>query len=335
MKFRLKRFMNKKYDYQLSEYKVCTPKSGKFLYLMISLFLFFLVAIGWYLPRLGIIERYYGEVVAVYFFFALVVIPLALFEKDISDKMIITPKYIIKSFKNREFTAIEFDNINNFVLSEKDDLIIEDDDSRIIFVNKIDIEDTAKIVDILEAKGKTFDKEKEHLIRPILVTIVNNEITLQDLEVEETSTEKMVDKYYQEYPMLTPGFLLDVIFMNSVVEQTYKTDNNLVIKLNEIQVKEGHPENIGFDPIIAEDCIVIFEDVEIQKVLLKNTHDKSVLEESLPLELSSIYDHIEKGVIVNWQYRRSSIDLHFAIELGLLKASFKYAEVIIGWKSFK
>jgi len=335
MKFRLKRFMKINYDTILTEYKVCTPKSNKLIYLIISEALFAIIVIGYLLRREGIIDNYYGPVIVVYSFFLLGLIPLSFFLKDISASIIISPKYIIKSYKNRDFIVIEFDNITDFLLSEDEEIIIEDKENRIVFEKGIDINDTAIIIDILEAKGKTFDKEKEHLIRPIEIEVKNKEILIVDLKVEETSTEKMVEKYYQEYPMLTPGFILDVIFMNSIVEQTYKTDNNLVIKLNEIQVKEGHPENTGFDPIIADDCIVIFEDVQVLKVFLKNTHDKSIPEESLPLELSSIYDNIEKGVIVNWKYRRSSIDLHFAIEIGLLKVSLKYKEVIIGWKSFK
>jgi len=335
MKLRLKRFMRKKYDSILSNYKVCTPKSNKLIYLIISESVFALIFIGYLLRREGIIDNYYGPVITGYSFFIFAAIPLSFYFKDRSASIIVSPKYIIKSYRNREFTAIEFDNITDFILSDNEEIIIEDKNNRIVFVKGINIEDTAKIIDILEAKGKTFDKEKEHLIRPIEIEIQNNQIVIVDLKVEETSTEKMVEKYYQEYPMLTPGFLLDVIFMNSIIEQTYKTDNNLVIKMNEIQVKEGHPENTGFDPIIAEDCIVIFEDVEVLKVQLKNTHDKSIPEESLPLELSSIYDNIEKGVIVNWKYRRSSIDLHFAVEIGLLKISIKYKEVIIGWKSVK
>jgi hypothetical protein len=119
--------------------------------------------------------------------------------------------------------------------------------------------------------------------------------------------------------------------MNSIVDEVFDNDNNLILLLNRIEVKEGHPENTGFDSIFATECISIFEDIKIKSISIKNSRDRLAEEKVLPNVMSSICDNIEKGVIANWKYRKKGIDLHIAAGVNIVKISLDYKEVIIGW----
>lgn len=332
---KLKVFMKKKYNYNMSEFKVCSPEKEKNKMLFWPIYLFVVVLVVYAIQLLDLIPDIFSIIVVGIVGGLLLIYQVVLISKNKQESLVVTPEYLIKCFGNNTFIVVKYDEIRKFKVNEKEGLIISDQKNEISISTVCYQTDLEPIIDILEAKGKTFDKSREYMKRPVEIKIVKNKIIVRDIKQEESTTEKLVGEYYEEYKMLTPGFIRDIIFINSVVDDLFASDNNLILNIDKIEVKEGHPENTGFESIIASDCIVIFENVNIKYINVKKVRDKDAKEEVLSNELESIVSNIEKGVIVNWKYRKNGIELHFAIGVKLLKVSFDYKEVIIGWNSFK
>ena len=327
----LKLFMKKKFNYKFNEFKHCVSEEKSSKLQLLPVYVFIVVLILYVIQALGIITEVYELPVYIIVAVLLGMWQFMLFQNHKTQSLIVTPEYLIKSMGNRSFVAIKFVEIKKFKVNEKLGLVISDKKNELAISPVFYADDLESIIDILEAKGKTFDKSREYMKRPVEIRIVKGKIIVSDLVQEESSTEKIVGQYYDQFKMLTPGFIEDIIFTNSIVDETFNNDNNLVLLLNKMEVKEGHPENTGFDSIIASECITIFEDIKIKSISIKNSRDRLTEEEVLPNEMSSICDNIEKGVIADWKYRKKGIDLHIAAGVNIVKVSFDYKEVIIGW----
>lgn len=332
----LKLFMMKKYNFDLAEYKVCDAKVQKNKFLLVPAYIFGVFLIGYILQATGLIPSIYNNIVIVIIVGVLLgMYQVLLIQKSKPESLVVTPIHFIKCTGKKTFVVILMDEIRRFKANDKEGLILSDKKGEISILPSRYQNDIEPIVEILEAKGKTFDKTREFMKRPIKVRIVKNRIIVKDLKIEESTTEKLVGQFYKEYKMLTPGFIRDIILLNSIVEEAYIDDNNLILKLDKIEVKEGHPENTGFDSIIAHDCITIFENIKIKKVTTKKARERGAVDEPLPKDADSILDNIEKGVVSNWKYRKTGIELILAAGTNILKVSFDYNEVIIGWNSAK
>ena len=265
----------------------------------------------------------------------LILFQITMITRNKTESLIITPDYLIKSFGIKKFTAIKYDDIKKFRITDKEGIVLSDRRNEISIAPDVYRDFLGPIVDILEAKGKTFDKSRDYMKRDVEIHIINNKVVINEIQQEVSSTEILVGEYYDEFNNLTPGFIIDVIFLNSIIEDAFSVNNNLILNLDKIEVKEGHPENTGFESLIATDCLVIFEDIKIKYVYLKSIRNREAKEEVLANNTETIVEYLDKGVIADWKYRKKGIDLHFAVGTHLLKVSFDYKEVIIGWKNVK
>ncbi len=331
----LKIFMKKKYNYQLNEYKVCAPKIEKSKFRFWPSYLFILILVGYALQAFAVIPVLYSIVGVELSGIILILFQITMITKNKSEALIITPEYLIKSFGIKKFTAIKYDDIKKFRLTDKEGIVLSDRRNEISIAPNVYREFLGPVIDILEAKGKTFDKSRDYMKRDVEIHIVNNNVVITEIEEEVSSTEKLVGEYYDEFNNLTPGFIVDVIFLNSIVEDAYSANNNLFLSLDKIEVKEGHPENTGFESLAASNCLVIFEDIKVKYAFLKSVRDREAKEETLTNNVETIVGYLDKGVIADWKYRKNGIDLHFAVGTHFLKVSFDYKEVIIGWKNAK
>lgn len=332
---KLKVYLKRKYDYDLNEYKICTAEVKKNKFLLVPVYLYIFVLIGYAIQALGVIDEIYNLTIVIIVGVLFGMYQVLLIQRNKQESIVVTPVYIIKCLGKSSFEVVMYDEIRKFAVTDKNGLTISDKKSEINFSPVYYRDDLPSIVEILEAKGKTFDKTKEFMKRPVVIRIINNEIVVRDLKVEESSTEKLVGKYYKEFQYLTPGFIRDVLFLNTIVQDVVADNNNLIMYLDKIEVKEGHPENTGFESIAASDCIVIFENIKIKAVTTRKARERGAVDEALPSELETIVENIEKGVITNWKYKKNAIDLIFASGTNIIKVSFDYKEVIIGWKSYK
>jgi len=327
----LKLFMKKKFDYNLNEFKQCVSEEKGSKFQLLPVYVFIVVLIVYGIQALDLIQDVYGLPVVIVAAVLLAMWQIIIFQKHQTQALVVTPKYLIKCFGNKKFVVINFDEIRRFKVNEKDGIVISDKKSEIAISPVCYSDDLGSIIDILESKGKTFDKSREYMKRPVEIRIVKGKIIITELAQEESSSEKIVGQYYDQFKMLTPGFIEDIIFMNSIIDEAFDDNNNLTMFLNKIEVKDGHPENTGFASIIVRECITIFEDIKIKSISTKNSRDRLAKEEMLPNVMTSICDNIEKGVIANWKYRKKGIDLHIAAGENIVKISFDYKEVIIGW----
>ena len=264
-------------------------------------------------------------------FFILVLVPLALRKGETYEVLVLTPEMLIQQTTPTDVIAIAFDDIKKFG-TDKNGVFVKDSKSTISLDPSVLADSILILIEILEAKGKTFDKSKDYMIRPIEIIIENDEIKIKDIEQEETLTEKLVSENYKDYSMLTPGFLTDIILMNSVVEDSHIENENLFINLNRFEVNPGHPENTLFESQMANDCIMIFENVVIESITKKES--RGTEEEVIEPELNKLIAQIEKGVISDWKYSKNKIDLQFSVDLHIIRTSFTYEDVIIGWNTF-
>ncbi|MBN2605500.1 MAG: hypothetical protein JXR62_06745, partial [Bacilli bacterium] len=250
------------------------------------------------------------------------------------EMVLITPECLIQRNSRKSIVLIPYDKIKKFKIDNDRNVILENGDAKITLNPALLGSDLATIIEILETKGKTFDKNRDFMIRPVTIEIVDGKVMIIDQKNEETETERLVGVYAKQYPMLTPGFLEYIILMNSIVERATKVDENLILKLNVAQVLEGHPENTKFESQLVTDCILIFEAVDVETVVRKDAENKKESKE-IKITLSTLAKKLSKSVISDWRLDRGVIYLQFSVGVEILQVTMGYKEVIVGWKSFK
>lgn len=330
----VKKIILKKYDYELGAHKICQNERPKNKVILPS-FIIFLLILGLYFFQEQIFNKVVFDFLVVAFAaFAFILIPFGMKKGNRFQMLMITPDALIQRNSKKNIVLIPYEKIKKCKVDEKRNVILESGHLTIILEPKRIGSDLSIIIDILEAYGKTFDKNRDFLIRPVIIEILNGEVTIVDQKVEETETERLVGKYSKMYPMLTPGFLDLIIIDNSVVERAIKVDNNLVLKINVIEIKEGHPENTKFESQVAEDCIIIFEAVDIEKIIRKDAENKEESKE-ISITLGTLVKKLSKSVISNWHLEDGVISMQFSIGVSILHVTMGYKEVVVGWKDFK
>lgn len=318
----LSKLLLRDYGYELDTYKVCHERIKKSKIIIPAFGIFLLVLALYFTTEL------IDFIVLGFSFFILVLVPITLRKGETYEVVVITPEYLIQQTLKTEVKAIMFDKIKKFG-TDKTGVVIKGTKNSISLDPTILSDDILVIIDILEAKGKTFDKTKDYMIRPIEIVIIDNEVKIVDVEVEVSSSEIIVSENYKNYSMLTPGFINSIIPLNSVVEDAYTKDGSVYLKLSRFEVNPGHPENTSFEAQVATDCIMIFEDVEILTISKNEARGSS--EETMEATIENLVSGLKKGVLSDWKYRQNEIDLQFSVGLYVLRTTFKYKEVIIGW----
>jgi len=321
---KISRVLLRKYKYKLESYKVLYEEINKNRLIIPSIILF-LIVVAFYFTT-----NAFDFVVLAFAFFILIIIPLALKKDETYDIVVITPEYIIKQTTKRNITAIKFDDIKKFG-TNNNGIVIKDGELEISLDPSVLAEDILIVMDILEAKGKTFDKTKDYMIRPIKIVFTDDEVKIVEVKTIESSTDRIVSEHIGNYGMLTPGFIDDILLLNAVIEEAYFKENNFYIKIARIEVKPGHPENILFESQIANDCIMIFENVNVSSIVKREV---SGTKEEVIENQDSFSKDIRKGVISDWKYRKNGIDLQIYVKQYIILVSFEYKEVVIGWKKF-
>lgn len=329
----LEKFLLNKYEYTLDEYAVFETERERSKLILPAFIVFGIFVILFFLGRANVTPDWISTPILVFAFIVFVLLPLAMKKGSKYDAIIVTPELLIQRVSKSEFVAINYDDVTKFKLNDYG-ILIKDRSNTITLSLEIFRAEIEPVIDILEAKGKTFDESKEYMIRPIKVHIKDNKITIEDIE-EEVIVDEMFEKYCGEFPMLTPGFLNEIIFRNSVVDCSTMDEKNLVLGLDSFEVKGGHPENTTFGSIDAQDCIVIFEDVKVKNVLLQEQNKKDEPDKKLELSIKSIHDNIEKSVISSWKVKGNHLDMVFQSGVHSLRTSFDFKKVILGWKSVK
>lgn len=331
---RFKAFLKTQYGYEVKEFAVYEYDYVKnkwipfFLSLFGVIFILFILdlILGW-----GIISW----IVVVLVFILFVILPLSLLQGNRYRAIYVTADYLVEQIDRKEFQAVNFDDITSYH-NTVDGIVIKDKLHSITLETSLHRDEIEGIIDILESKGKTFDPEKQFMVRPVEITFVNNKIVLIEQEVH-TDLDVVYDLFAEDYLMLTPGYVDEISFRNVNVDNL-KIDeeyNNVSFRIDEFEVRDGHPENTTFGSIYALDGIVIFHQLEIVSLILKNEHDTTVKDVELPLEYEQLEKYLNKSNISEWRVGNGMIDFFFATGVYQLKARFKYKDIIIGWNKTK
>lgn len=331
---RFKEFLKAEFDYDVTDFAVYEydyEKNKVLPVLLVSfgiIFILFIVdlIVGW-----GII-RWFVLLIA---FILLVILPLVFNKSNRYRAIYVTQDYLVEQLDRTEFQAINYDEITSY-RNSVDGIVIGDKMRSITLEPSLHRDEVEGIIDILESKGKTFDKEKQYMIRPVIIEIRKNKIRLIEQEVH-TELDRVYDRYQNEFLMLTPGYVDEISFRNVNVDNVCIDEeyNNVSFRIDEFEVRDGHPENTTFGTIHAMDGIVIFHQLQIQSLILKNEHDPDATDEKLPLEYDQLAKYLEKSNISEWRVGNNTIDFYFATGVYLLKARFKYKDIIIGWNKTK
>ncbi|AIO18919.1 hypothetical protein KQ51_01040 [Candidatus Izimaplasma bacterium HR1] len=328
----LRRIMKSKFDYQLEDYAIHEIHRGRSRVVLYSTILFVVALIFYLLDVFEVFANFMSLGIIIVLLAVLIVAPYSL-TKSKFEAIIVTPKHLIQRISKREFIVLKFDEITDFKIGEEG-ILIKENKHKIVLSTDLFQEEVEPIIEILEAKGKTFDKEKDFMIRPIKVIINDNSVSIEDDE-DITETEKIYEKYHHEFPILTPGFIEEINFRNSLIDDALIEGDNVFLYLSTLEVKGGHPENTTFDALHATDCLFVIENMKIKKLYREDLNSKDKEIEELPLDVEGALDYIEKAVINEWKLDGKTIEMSFASGVYMLHARITYDEVIIGWKQAK
>jgi hypothetical protein len=164
---------------------------------------------------------------------------------------------LIQRIGKKEFVIINFDEITYFNHFDNN-IVLRQKKNEIRFDVRRYIAHMGILIDILEAKGKTFDKEREYMIRPINIKIEEENIKIEDCVEEMSYLEELSAKVAKTYPNVTPGYLNELVFEDTNIYKAYYKGKDLYLECNGFVVQYHHPENTGFEKVVANNAIVIF-----------------------------------------------------------------------------
>lgn len=329
MNDRLKVHMKKNFDYELKEYAVNKPPFKLRLSLVVPIGIFLVLTTILLFEVFGSYNTFMDFPIFIFAFLVLVLVPLAMKNTNRFYAIIITPRYIIQRCGKRDYTVVNYTNITSFSIGNEGIILRADRDKILLSINLFK-DEIDPIMDILEAKGKTFDPAKEFLIRPIDIVIRNNKVVILEKADEDKIVSKLYDKYSKIYPSLTPGFLDQLTFRNAVIEKTEITNKNVCLKLGSITVREDHPENTSFGQMFATDVVVLIENIVVKEVVIEGYEGLGKIDLVEMLEASDAASTVSQV-----KYGNNIVDLDLTIGVQACRIIFGYDYVFVGWKDIQ
>lgn len=330
---KLREYMRQTHEYDVQEYAFFEVPYQRSLTVLIGIVMFGLTVVV-YLLDLILSWGRVSPFLLLLAFALFVLVPLATKKSNRYNAIVVTPEFLIQRTSRNEFTAIRFDEVSEFKLTNSGILVTAGKETVVLSLTMFR-EEIDPIIDILEAKGKTFDPDKDFMIRPVNIHIADNKITLEDIHTV-TDFDRLYERYADKYTMLTPGYLETIILRNSnVTSFGPMVDGVLPVGFDRFEVKEGHPENTTFDSIIGLDCIVLFQNATIQQALRKNPHNPDEEDINLKDDFQQLKGHMVNAVVTEWKLSKGRIDLLLASGVHSLTLSIQYQKAITGWNKTK
>jgi len=327
-------YLEKVYDYKLKNHKILAPKV-KINYFHIFSYVLFFGATLVFAYDLFINNLEYVNFLTYYLaFFFLVAIPRSRSKHYRKEILIITPTELIQRVGKKEFVFLTFDDITYFNHFD-DKIVLRQNKLEIKFDVKKYLSHLAVLIDILEAKGKTFDKQREYMIRKIKIVVEEDTVRIQDCEEEVSYIEELSKKVAKNYPNVTPGYMNEIVFEDTSIFKAYYRGKDLYLECNGFEVQYDHPENTGFDKITANDAIVVFinfHPIDMRIKTKKELEDQYV--EMRPFK-KTIIEKFDKGVILNLKKENNEIDITLHSGVDSVKVLFSFEDVLIGWNEEK
>ncbi len=331
---KLSKLLLNRYDYVLKDYIVSEPKMKQSKWRMYCYGIFFIITILYILEIAGVVAIGMNGLLFFLAFVLLFAYPIATNNINNTELLVITPQLLIQRISKKDFIVIPYDEVTAFNI-ENTYISIYKDEEVITFDSVAYEEYAAIIIEILETKGKTFDKEKSYMIRPVSVVIENRNIKIKDIKQQETAVESITGNLLKKYTALTPGFIEEIIPKDSVVDNASFKGKDLYLEFSYLEIKENHPENTTFEHQIALDCIMVFHNATLKSLAKRDGNDRSVPYRDYKPDPKVFVRTIKKGVISEWKYSPNEVLLILSIGVESMKVEFTYDDVLIGWKKIK
>lgn len=327
-------YLDKIYDYNLKNHKILVPKMDISYIRVISYLLFTGVTALYVLDLFVYNWEYINFLIYWMAFFFLVAIPISTRKYYRKEIIIVTHTELIQRVDKKEFVFINFDEITYFNHFDNQ-IVIRQKKNEIRFDVRKYIPHMAVLVDILEAKGKTFDKEREYMIRPIKIIIDEGKVRIEDCVEEISYIEELSAKVAKTYPNVTPGYMDELVFEDTSIFKAYYKGKDLHLECNGFVVQYDHPENTGFEKITANDAIVIFINFKPIDMRIKPKKELEDKYEEIRAFKKTIIEKFNKGVMIELKKKDNEIDLTLHSGIDSVKVLFSFEDVLIGWNEEK
>lgn len=328
----VKKIMSKKAKYNFDSYAIKDANVRRSYLIPFLAVLVLAVVVGYFLQTLGIItEYYYGIEIVMFAFLFFILVPLAFKNNKKFKFFVYTKQYLIKVKSKREIAFVKIDDIRSF--SYKNDMIILKDGQQTLslYVPYIKNELTT-IIQILEAKGKTFDRNKTYMIRDVKLDFKDNNVIIYEIEAPETKTEKIMKLMFDEYNSLTPGFTDEINIINSYIDKSSFKGGDLYFRLSRIDVLDNHPENTSFQTLTAKHAVLVFVNPKIRSVV-KREQEKKDLE--LEPSLKSVILNTHNGVVSGFSLQKNKVDFKVGVGVAITQMTIVIDDIIVGWKEIE
>lgn len=328
----IQKIMNKKAKYRFDSYAIKDTQVKKSKVLPILAILVLLLTIFYFIQNTSLLPgTYIGVEVLIFAYLFLVMMPYALHDKKKFKHLIYTKDYLIKVKGKNSIEYINYDDIRSF--SYKNDTItLKDGKSTLsLYVPYIKNELTT-IVQILEAKGKTFDRNKAYMIRDIKLGFEDNKVVIYEIEAPETKTEKVMKVMFKEYATLTPGFTDEINIINSYVDKSSFKGGDLYFRLNRIDVLDNHPENTSFQTLTAKHAVMILINPKVRTVIKREQGKK---DQELDPSLKSVILNTHNGIVSSFSVQNKKIDFKVGVGVAITQMTIVVDDIIVGWKEIE
>jgi len=321
--------IEKKYKITLDNYILVERKKGhlKYYFLLMPLFVISVV-----LNQLNV--EFFNLLTVAIFGLVFLALPISMIYEVLSNKIIITTKGMFLLDKTDKIINFKYDTVKMVTLVNSV-MQINDKNSKVkINTLKFDYDFTT-LQTIFEAKGY-LTHDDEYLIRPIEILITDNNLVLVELEDVETEVQKIVGELYNNYDIVTPGYINYFVFRNSVFNKPTLDGNDLYIKMNKVDVKVDHPENVSHEAIEVTDVVVLFKNITEAVLYEKDPNVRGSKNELVSNDLSQIVGSLENSVVSDsFVIGDNKFQYLFSNKIMMNTFNFTYEEVIVGWNETK
>ncbi|WP_143312388.1 hypothetical protein [Candidatus Izimaplasma sp. ZiA1] len=321
--------IEKKYKIVLDNYILVERKKGhlKYYYLLMPLFILSVI-----LNQLNV--EFFNLLTVAIFALVFLALPISMIYEVMSNKIIITSKGMFLLDKTDRIINFKYSSIKS-VLKINGTLQITDSHNKVKIIKSKFNYDFTILETIFEAKGY-LTHDDEYLIRPIEILVTDNKLVIVELEDIETDIQKIVGELYNNYDIVTPGYINYFVFRNSVFDKPTLKGNDLYIKMNKVDVKVDHPENISHEAIEVNDVVVLFKNITEARLYVKDPNVRGSKNDLVTNKLEEIIDSLENCVVSDsfvigdnkFQYLLSN-------KIMMNTFNFTYEEVIVGWNETK
>lgn len=328
---KLKKMLKDDFNYDLQNYFTVKRLTPNLKFMLIMILVFFIHVVLYFLK----VEYVSPLVLAIgfLFFFAF---PLHFINLWISDSFVVSEAYLIKHDSSWKHYVIDYDRVKDVTLKDGECLKFKFERRKYKIKFKKYDKDLKFLITVFEAKG-FLKYEGEFLERPIELEIVDDQVKIIELDEIETPTQRLVFSLYDSYDSVTPGYLNYILLRNSIISEASIVEGGLQLKINSIQVKVDHPENVSHEAFQANDCVVVFEDIEEIKCYQKPSNVRGAKNELLYSDIADIPRILYLAVISDSFIEDEDDKKVFRLisSQGVLTNTIviKYKEVIVGWKN--